>query len=104
MEGYSSLDESLDIIGTEPKTLSRQLNFLQLSTPRHGVDGLDLETEHHRDIFRFEQLIFLLPLNHSATIKQRLLLSRQLSEVRGGNDGTMSNLWRISDTRAAVLR
>ena len=104
MQRCLSLDEPLDIVGTKPKTLSRQFHFLQLATTRHGVNGLNLETEHHRDIFRFEQLIFLLPLNHSATIKQRLLLSRQLSETEGGNDGTMPNLWRISDTRAAVLR
>jgi hypothetical protein len=104
MERCLSLDEPLNVIGAKPKTLSRQLHFLQIATPRHGVNCLNLETEHHRDIFRFEQLIFLLPLNHSATIKQRLLLSRQLSETGGGNDGTMPNLWRISDTRAAVLR
>jgi len=55
MECYSSLDESLDIIGAKPKTLSRQLHVLQLTTPRHGVNGLNFEMEYLGNIFCREQ-------------------------------------------------
>ena len=58
----------LDIIGSEPKTLSRQLHFLQLATPRHGVNGLNFEAEYRRDIFCREQPNFLLLRIHGATI------------------------------------
>jgi hypothetical protein len=63
-----SLDESLDIVGAKPKTLSRQLHFLQLSTPRHGVNGLNFEMKYLGDIFRREQPNFLLLRIHGATI------------------------------------
>ena len=40
----------------------------QLKSVFHGVNGLNFETEHHRDIFRREQPNFLLLRIHGATI------------------------------------
>ena len=63
-----SFDESLDIIGTEPEALSRQFHLLQFAATSHGVNGLNFETEHHGDLFRFEQSVFLLPFLHSVLL------------------------------------
>jgi hypothetical protein len=68
MERCLSLDEPLDVIGAEPKTLSRQLHFLQFATPRHGVNGLNFEMEYLGNIFCREQPNFLLLRIHGATI------------------------------------
>jgi hypothetical protein len=68
MERCLSLDEPLNVIGSKPKTLSRQLHFLQLPTPRHGVNGLNFDAQHRRYIFCREQPNFLLLRIHGATI------------------------------------
>jgi hypothetical protein len=49
MERRLSLDEPLNVTGAKPKTLSRQLHFLQLATPRHGINGLNFEAEVRSD-------------------------------------------------------
>jgi hypothetical protein len=58
-----SLDEPLDFIGTEAKTLSGQFHFLQLTAPAHGVHGLNFKTQHDGDFFGFEQAILRLSVH-----------------------------------------
>jgi len=84
-----SLDEFFDFTGTEAETLSGELYFLKLTSPCHRIDCLHFETEHGCDLFRFEQLSFLMHLNHSGTIEDCLGLSLQVRQTRR-TDGMVS--------------
>jgi hypothetical protein len=87
-------DKSLDIIGTEAEALSRQFHLLQLTAPSHGVNGLNFETEHHGDLFRFEQPSSLLVFIHACYyMRAFVILSREVSESGGDNGAVPTMQW-----------
>jgi len=71
-----SLDQPLNIIGTEAEASPGEFHLLQLTTSSHRVNGLNLEAEHHCDVLCREQAIFFRLFHHGATIKQCLLFCR----------------------------